>query len=148
MRAVSNMRSGFPHLRGRVTKHAANLAEILNAEGYGTFCVGKWHLTPMEETSGAGPFEYWPTQSGFDRFYGFLQGETDQFHPELTRDNHHIERPADQDDYHLSEDLVKNACEFINEAINEGYFSFAEMRLIVKAKRNGWKIKKGEISKR
>ena len=116
MRAVSNMRSGFPHLRGRVTKHAANLAEILNNEGYGTFCVGKWHLTPMEETSGAGPFDYWPTQSGFDRFYGFLQGETDQFQPELTRDNHHIERPHEKKDYHLSEDLVEKACELINDS--------------------------------
>ena len=116
MRAVSNMRSGFPHLRGRVTKHAANIAELLRDEGYGTYCVGKWHLTPMEETSGAGPFDHWPTQSGFDRFYGFLQGETDQFHPELTLDNHHIERPADKEDYHLSEDLVENACKFINDS--------------------------------
>ena len=116
MRAVSNMRSGFPHLRGRVTKHAANIAELLREEGYGTYCVGKWHLTPMEETSGAGPFSHWPTQSGFDRFYGFLQGETDQFHPELTLDNHHIERPKDKNDYHLSQDLVENACKFINDS--------------------------------
>ena len=61
-------------------------------------------------------FDYWPTQSGFDRFYGFLQGETDQFHPELTRDNHHIERPVDKEEYHLSEDLVENACKFINDS--------------------------------
>ena len=116
MRAISNMRSGFPHLRGRVTKHAANIAEILRDQGYGTACIGKWHLAPMEETSGAGPFDNWPLQSGFDRFYGFLQGETDQFNPELSIDNHHIERQQGKASYHLSEDLVDKANDYIKDS--------------------------------
>ena len=64
MRAVSNMRSGFPHLRGHITKHAATVAELLSDEGYGTYCVGKWHLTPMAATSAAGPFDQWPLGRG------------------------------------------------------------------------------------
>ena len=116
MRSVSNMRSGFPHLRGHITKHAATVAELLSDEGYGTYCVGKWHLTPMADTSAAGPFDQWPLQRGFGRFYGFLGGETDQFHPELTIDNHHVEAPAGPGEgYHLSEDLVDQAIGFLHD---------------------------------
>ena len=61
--------------------------------GYATFMVGKWHLCPMDEASAAGPYDNWPLQRGFDRFYGFLDGETDQFTPDLTYDNHR-DRPA------------------------------------------------------
>ena len=116
MRSVSNMRSGFPRLRGHITKHAATVAQLLSDEGYGTYCVGKWHLTPMADTSAAGPFDQWPLQRGFGRFYGFLGGETDQFHPELTIDNHHVEAPAGPDEgYHLSEDLVDQAIGFLHD---------------------------------
>jgi arylsulfatase A-like enzyme len=73
--------------------HAATVAEVLRDEGYATFAVGKWHLAPMEECSAAGPFDQWPLGRGFDRFYGFLDGETDQFHPELVCDNHHRRPP-------------------------------------------------------
>ena len=107
MRAVSNFQTGFPNQLGHITDHAATVAEVLGAEGYATFCVGKWHLAPMEQCSAAGPFDQWPLARGFDRFYGFLEGETDQFHPELVADNHPIEPPAGPDDgYHVSEDLV------------------------------------------
>ena len=116
MRAVSNMRSGFPHLRGHISNHAATVAELLSDEGYGTYCVGKWHLTPMANCSAAGPFDQWPLQRGFGRFYGFLGGETDQFHPELTIDNHHVEAPSGPlDGYHLSEDLVDQAIGFLHD---------------------------------
>ncbi len=109
MRAVSNFRTGFPNMLGHITNQAATVSEILNTYGYATFCVGKWHLAPMEDCSAAGPFSQWPLGRGFDRFYGFLEGETDQFNPSLTKDNHHIEPPAKPDDgYHLSEDLVDN----------------------------------------
>ena len=94
---------------GHITNQAATVSEILNTYGYATFCVGKWHLAPMEDCSAAGPFSQWPLGRGFDRFYGFLEGETDQFNPSLTKDNHHIDPPAKPDDgYHLSEDLVDN----------------------------------------
>ncbi len=116
MRAVSNFDTGYPHQRGRISHNAATLAEVLNAAGYMTHAIGKWHLCPMNETSMAGPFHDWPLQRGFDRFYGFLQGETDQFHPELTYDNHHIDPPSGAEDgYHLSEDLTDKAIDFIRE---------------------------------
>ncbi len=107
MRAVSNFRTGFPNQLGHISNHAATIAEVLRDEGYATFCVGKWHLAPMEQCSAAGPFDQWPLARGFDRFYGFLEGETDQFHPELVCDNHPIEPPAEPGDgYHVSEDLI------------------------------------------
>ncbi len=110
MRALSNFDTGFDNMRGRIDASAATLAEILQAEGYGTFAVGKWHLAPMRDASAAGPFHQWPLGRGFDRYYGFMQGETDQFHPELYRDNHLVDPPATPDDgYHLSADLVDEA---------------------------------------
>ena len=72
---------------------AATMAEVLRERGYATLCAGKWHLAPMEECTAAGPHTNWPLQKGFDRFYGFLNGETDQFYPELTRDNQHCLPP-------------------------------------------------------
>jgi len=116
MRAIANFDSGFPHQRARITGRAATIAEMLRAEGYGTYAVGKWHLNPVEEATGAGPFDHWPLQKGFDRFYGFLGPETDQFHPELTCDNHHVEPPArPEEGYHLSEDLVDQAKSFLRD---------------------------------
>ncbi|HJO79574.1 MAG: sulfatase [Acidobacteria bacterium] len=116
MRAVSNFDSGYPHMRGYIADHAATVAEVLKDNGYATACVGKWHLAPMAQASAAGPFDHWPLQRGFDRFYGFLQGETDQFHPELTADNHHIDPPAEPEDgYHVSEDLVDKAIGFVSD---------------------------------
>ncbi len=114
MRALSNFDTGFPNMRGRISPSAATLAEMLQPLGWSTFCVGKWHLAPMREASAAGPFTDWPLQRGFDRFYGFMQGETDQFHPELYVDNHLIEPPVDPaDGYHVSEDLVDQAITMI-----------------------------------
>ena len=116
MRSISNFDSGYPHMRGHVTNHATTLAEVLRDEGYATFAVGKWHLCAMENASAAGPYDQWPCQRGFDRFYGFLEGETDQFHPELVYDNHTIEPPATAEQgYHLSEDLVDHAIGFIHD---------------------------------
>ena len=94
MRSLSNFRTGFPNQLGHISNHAATVAEVLREEGYATFCVGKWHLAPMEQCSAAGPFDQWPLARGFDRFYGFMEGETDQFHPELVCDNHPIEPPG------------------------------------------------------
>ena len=107
LRSLSNFNTGFPNQRGQISNHAATVAEVLGAEGYATFCAGKWHLAPTQDTSAAGPFDQWPLGRGFDRFYGFLEGETDQFHPELVIDNHRADPPGGTgDDYHLSEDLV------------------------------------------
>ncbi|HEY1119760.1 MAG TPA: sulfatase-like hydrolase/transferase, partial [Acidimicrobiales bacterium] len=117
MRAVSNFRTGFPNQLGHISNHAATVAEVLHDAGYATFCVGKWHLAPMEQCSAAGPFDQWPLARGFDRFYGFLEGETDQFHPELVADNHPVEPPGGPEDgYHLSEDLVDQALRMIADS--------------------------------
>lgn len=116
MRSVSNFNTGFPHQLGHISNHAATVAEVLGAEGYATFCAGKWHLAPMEQCSAAGPFDQWPLRRGFDRFYGFLEGETDQFHPQLVCDNHPIDPPGGPDDgYHVSEDLVDQLLRMISD---------------------------------
>jgi arylsulfatase A-like enzyme len=120
MRSVSNFRTGFPNQLGHISDHAATMAEVLHDEGYATFCVGKWHLAPMEQCSAAGPFDQWPLARGFDRFYGFLEGETDQFHPELVADNHPVEPPPSSggtEGYHLSEDLVDQALRMIGDSV-------------------------------
>ncbi len=117
MRGVSNWRTGFPHQLGHISNRASTIAEVLGSEGYVTFCTGKWHLAPTQDTSAAGPFDQWPLGRGFDRFYGFLEGETDQFHPELVRDNTHIDPPATPEDgYHVSEDLVDQLIGMINDS--------------------------------
>ena len=118
MRSISNFNSGYPHMRGHISNNAATIAEVLRDTGYATFALGKWHLCPMTDCSAAGPFDQWPLQRGFDRFYGFLDGETDQFHPELVYDNHWIEPPGrPEDGYHLSEDLVDKAVEFVHDSV-------------------------------
>ncbi len=117
MRSLSNFNTGFPHMRGSVTHRAATVAEVLRDEGYATFAVGKWHLCSMEDASAAGPYDQWPCQRGFDRYYGFLEGETDQFHPQLVYDNHAVAPPSTPEEgYHLSEDLVDRAIGFIHDA--------------------------------
>ena len=116
MRAVSNFDTGFPNMRGAIPRSSATLAEILRDNGYATFATGKWHLAPMAECSAAGPFTNWPLQKGFDRYYGFLQGETDQFFPELTHDNHFVDAPGGPDDgYHVSEDITDRSAGMIRD---------------------------------
>src|SRR5215472_6412566 len=116
MRSIANFNTGFPNMRGSISNHAATLAEVLRDEGYATFAVGKWHLCQMEDASAAGPYDQWPCQRGFDRFYGFLDGETDQFHPELVYDNHAVDPPKTvEQGYHLSEDLVDRAIGFVHD---------------------------------
>jgi arylsulfatase A-like enzyme len=106
-------------MRGHISDHAATVAEVLRDEGFATFAVGKWHLCTMTDASAAGPYDQWPCQRGFDRFYGFLEGETDQFHPELVYDNHSIEPPSTPEEgYHLSEDLVDQAIRFIHDSVS------------------------------
>jgi arylsulfatase A-like enzyme len=114
MRLLSNLDTGYPNGRGHVTKAAATLAEMLVDTGYNTMCVGKWHLAPTEHTTASGPYDQWPLGRGFERYYGFLEAETDCFYPELYSDNHAIEAPArPEDGYHLTTDLVDQAISFV-----------------------------------
>lgn len=86
---------------------AATLPRILRDNGYATIAVGKWHLTPIGERSHAGPFTQWPLGVGFESYYGFLQGDTNHWVPNLVQDNHYIDPPYGPDEgYHLTEDLA------------------------------------------
>jgi arylsulfatase A-like enzyme len=114
MAVVSNWDTGFPGARGRVAHSAATLGEVLSLNGYHTFAVGKWHLAPTDETTAVGPYDHWPCQRGFDRFYGFLDGATDQWCPDLVADNHRIDPPR-REGYHLTEDLVDQAIALVRD---------------------------------
>jgi len=112
--AVLNSASPQPGYEGVLRPSAATVAEILRQNGYATALFGKWHLTPDWESSPAGPFDRWPTRQGFDRFYGFLGGETDQYEPTLFEGTAPVARPA-RADYHLSEDLADQAIGWMRE---------------------------------
>jgi len=111
---VTELTAGFPGYFGQVTDRAATLAEILRSHGYNTIACGKWHLLPNSHTSAAGPFDQWPLGRGFEHFYGFLGGETDQWHPDLAAGNERIQ-PPDRPGYHLTEDLVDRAIAFVRD---------------------------------
>ena len=88
-----------------------------SAQGYSTYMVGKWHLTPSNQETAAGPYTRWPLGRGFERFYGFLGGDTSQWYPDLVYDNHQVEPPrTPEEGYHLTEDLVDKSIEFIADA--------------------------------
>lgn len=108
---------GFPGYNARIPKSAAAMPRLLRDAGYSTFAVGKWHLTPRWEVSASGPFTQWPLGMGFERYYGFLSGDTNQFAPELVCDNGVIPGPdISGGDYHLSADLADRAIRFIQDA--------------------------------
>src|SRR6185312_12729884 len=73
-------------LTGRNPTDTALLSEVLNERGWNTYCLGKWHLTPLEESNLAATRRHWPLSRGFERFYGFMGGETDQWYPDLVYD--------------------------------------------------------------
>ncbi len=104
---LANFDSGHPGYRGKIARSAGTLAEMIRPSGYRNYMIGKWHVTPLTESGPTGPFNGWPLGRGFDRFYGFLDAETDQYSPEVIRDNSHITAPGTYETgYHLTEDLV------------------------------------------
>ncbi|MEI6547126.1 MAG: arylsulfatase, partial [Burkholderiales bacterium] len=114
MGCLANFDSGFPGYRGKISRDAATLAEMLRPHGFNNYMVGKWHVTPVTESGPGGPFDGWPLRRGFDRFYGFLDAETDQFSPELVQDNTLIKAPGSvESGYHLTEDLVTQTIRMI-----------------------------------
>jgi len=117
MATIEEFTDGFPNCNGRIPFDTALLSEVLAERGYNTYCVGKWHLTPLEESNLASTKRHWPLSRGFERFYGFMGGETDQWYPELVYDNHPVPAPATPEDgYHLSKDLADKTIEFIRDA--------------------------------
>jgi arylsulfatase len=114
MGSISEWSTGYPGYDGRMLPHHGFLSEILNEQGYNTSALGKWHLSVSTEENAAGPYDTWPLRRGFERYYGFLPGETDQWYPDLTHDNHGVSPPASPEDgYHLSKDLADKAIDFI-----------------------------------
>ncbi len=115
MAGITEISTGYPGYDGLIPFENGFLSEILQQRGYSTFAIGKWHLTPAEQTSAAGPYERWPLGRGFDRYYGFLGGDTHQYYPDLAYDNHRVDPPrTPEQGYHLTEDLVDKAIQFIS----------------------------------
>ena len=117
MACITEGSTGFPGYNANVPFENGFLSEILLQNGYNTYAVGKWHLTPADQISAAGPYDRWPLGRGFERFYGFMGGETHQYYPELVYDNHAVEPPkTPEEGYHLTEDLVDKAISFIADS--------------------------------
>lgn len=112
--AVENTVDPRPGYSGFHTKDTATIAEILRLNGYNTAAFGKWHQTPDWESSQSGPFDRWPTGEGFERFYGFMGGETDQFDPTLYEGTTPIMRPPGKD-YTLNQDLADKAIAWLRQ---------------------------------
>jgi arylsulfatase len=107
---------GFPAYNGRIPRDAVMLPRVLRDHGYSTMAVGKWHLAPRWELSAAGPFDRWPLGVGFERYYGFLGGDTNQYAPELVADNGFVDAPrSPAEGYHLTEDLADRAIRFVQD---------------------------------
>ena len=117
MACITELATGFPGYNGVMPFENGMLSEMLVGNGYNTFMVGKWHLTPSNQETAAGPYDRWPLGRGFERYYGFLGGDTSQWYPDLVYDNHQVEPPkTPEQGYHLTEDLVDRAVEFISDA--------------------------------
>ncbi len=105
---ITEMATGFPGATGQIPNATAPLAEMLRLNGYGTAAFGKWHETAAWEAGVSGPFDRWPTRQGFDKFYGFLGGETNQWAPYLYDGDAQVELPNDPN-YHFMTDMTEKA---------------------------------------
>jgi arylsulfatase len=114
--AIAEWSSGFPAYQGRITKRAATVAEILAEQAYGTYAIGKWHLANLANYVAAGPHEDWPLGRGFSRWYGFLGGYVDHWHPDLHVDNHAFQLEP-WDGYHLTCDLIDHAIGHVRDHV-------------------------------
>jgi arylsulfatase A-like enzyme len=117
MSCITEGSTGYPGANGYIPFENGFLSEILLQHGYNTYAIGKWHLTPSEATSAAGPYDRWPLGRGFERYFGFLGGDTHQYYPELVRDNTQTEpERTPEEGYHLTPDLVEKAKAMIADA--------------------------------
>jgi len=111
--AHASSAAGFPGYDGRIPADKGTIAEALRENGYSTFAVGKWGVTPDEDTTAVGPFDRWPTGKGFDHHFGFLESATDQYHPpHLVEDNFHVK----PDGRNLNEQITDKAIAYIDAA--------------------------------
>lgn len=122
MACISEASTGFPNGNAHIPFECATIAEVLGERGFNTYMLGKWHLTSDDEMNMASSKRNWPVARGFERFYGFLGAETNQWYPDLVYDNHPVEQPGlptedgSEQGYHLSADLEDKALEFIRDA--------------------------------
>ena len=117
MACITEAATGYPGYNGLVPFENGFLSEMLLEHGYNTYMVGKWHLIPSSQETAAGPYDRWPLGRGFERYYGFLGGDTSQWDPDLIYDNHQVEPPKSAEEgYHLTEDLADRAIQFISDA--------------------------------
>jgi arylsulfatase len=129
MSCITEASTGYPGGNGYIPFENGFLSEMLLQHGYNTYAIGKWHLTPADQISAAGPYDRWPLGRGFERYYGFLGGDTHQYYPDLTYDNHRVEpEKTPEEGYHLTEDLADKAIAFIADskqvAPNKPFFMY------------------------
>ena len=105
---ITEMATGMPGNTGQIPNSTAPLAEMLRLNGYSTAAFGKWHETASWEISVSGPFDRWPTRQGFDKFYGFFGGETNQWAPLIYDGVTQVELPNDPS-YHFMTDMTDKA---------------------------------------
>ena len=116
MGSITEASNGFPGYSCQLPAQTATMAQILNDNGWSTFWLGKDHNVPETDLSAGANKSQWPLQQGYDRFYGFIGGETNQWYPDLTEDNHAIEAPyGPEQGYHLSKDLADQAIKMIGD---------------------------------
>ncbi len=117
MACITEAAIGFPNASGTIPPENGMLPEILGEAGWNTYMVGKWHLCPTDEMNLASTRRNWPTGRGFERWYGFLGAETNQWYPDLVYDNHPVDQPrSPEEGYHLTDDITNKALEFIKDA--------------------------------
>ncbi len=119
MGRIIDLATGFPGYDAHIPPSAGMLPAVLTDQGYAAYAVGKWHLTPDHEICAGASRDRWPLGKGFERFYGFMEGETNQFAPVLVDDNHFVAQPRGFDDgYHFTVDMVDHAIEDIADLRN------------------------------
>lgn len=115
--SISEMAVGFPGYCGHIPPENGTIAQVLRDAGWSTLWIGKNHNLPVDAFSIGATKKRWPLGLGYDRFYGFIGGETNQWYPTLIEDNHFIDQPySPEDGYHLSKDLADKAIAYIRDS--------------------------------
>ncbi|KRG67727.1 arylsulfatase [Stenotrophomonas terrae] len=115
---ISEAATGFPGYAGHIPLENGTMASILRDAGWSTFWVGKNHNVPVDGFGMSASKKRWPLGLGYDRFYGFIGGETNQWYPELIEDNHFVDQPAQPEEgYHFSKDIADKAVSFIRDSV-------------------------------
>jgi arylsulfatase A-like enzyme len=116
MACITEGALGFPGANAHIPDECATVAQILQDSGWSTFWLGKNHNVAETDLPSGANKKSWPLQKGFDRFYGFLGGETNQWYPDLVEDNHYIDQPyLPEEGYHLSKDLADQAIAMLKD---------------------------------